>query len=217
MRITDFHPRLKCDRSQPCDSCIRRSKPCHYASNATRGPAKQPSASNRKFVDRLENLESLVSSFIEKSQNTSEAQASIPDHTPSTKHDALTPETPRLQTADDGQVNYIDPSHWQSILEDIREVRDHLSPPTKMSPSGESRATPIEIPEHDAAFVFGSRSDLNIEDILAALPPQPICDMMLSWYFSTQYMVLGKSSTSVFTRMVGLKLCRYCASIQVPK
>ena len=48
--------------------------------------------------------------------------------------------------------------------------------------------------EKDAGFVFGSRNDVDIDDILSALPPQPICDMLLSWYFGIQYMSLCEYS-----------------------
>lgn len=161
---------------------------------------KQSSSSTRKFVDRLDNLESVVSSFLEKGRNVSEVQSFICKSASEPKSDALTPETPRLQTADNGQVSYIDPSHWQSILEDIREVRDHLAPSNNITSNDRPTDVEDQTPEHDAAFVFGSRSDLNIEDILTALPPQPICDMMLSWFFGQSFMVLGRHSSQIPSR-----------------
>lgn len=182
--------RLKCDRKQPCDSCVRREKTCHYASNATRGPPKQGPNKTREFVDRLDTLESLVSSFISK-EKTSQIQESKPKGVSASPSNALTPDTPRLQTAENGQVNYIDPSHWRAILEDIREVRDHLSP-SKSTPSNPFENSAAQTRESDASFVFGSRTNINLDDILSALPSQPICGMMLSWYFEMQYMVLGE-------------------------
>lgn len=107
----------------------------------------------------------------------------------------LTPETPHLQESDDGQVNYIDPSHWQSILEDIREVREHFSP-SKPTPSSDKPDDGSAGPETDPSLLFGSKSRVSMDDVLSSLPSQPICDMLLSRYFGARFMVLGESDSS---------------------
>ena len=48
-------------------------------------------------------------------------------HSSARYSDALTPESPHRQETTDGQVNYIDRGHWLSILDDIKEVREHLA------------------------------------------------------------------------------------------
>ena len=106
-------------------------------------------------------------------------------------NERLTPATPHLQESDDGQVNYIDPSHWQSILEDIREVREHLSPTQTVS-SEHKTQRPNELQGSDASFLFGAEQDATLDEVLSFLPEQPICDMLLSWYFSTSFMTLGE-------------------------
>ncbi|KAI0902916.1 hypothetical protein F4823DRAFT_629819 [Ustulina deusta] len=208
--------KLKCNRNLPCDSCVRRSKSslCHYAANASRGhtgPSKQ-----RNLQDRLNTLENLLASFVsgdnivqartnfdkELVQDNSETVSSsveqrnmaIGRNSDSSPHsrveDALTPETPHLQEAGDGQVNYIDPSHWQSILEDIKEVREHLSIPSQpllQSDTGHDTHRVLA----DASHLFSPIPHTTFLEILSSLPPQPICDKLVSWYFSTQIFISG--------------------------
>lgn len=87
----------------------------------------------------------------------------------------------------------MDASHWESILEDIREVREHLSPANTTPSYGETRGESIDAPgQPDAGFLFGTAADTSIEQIIAILPAQPICDMLLSWFFNARFMNLGK-------------------------
>lgn len=88
----------------------------------------------------------------------------------------------------------MDASHWESILEDIREVREHLSPANTSPSYGESRGESVDPPgQPDAGFLFGTAADTSIQQILSILPSQPICDMLLSWFFNARFMNLGKS------------------------
>ncbi|KAI1737167.1 hypothetical protein F4680DRAFT_460682 [Xylaria scruposa] len=208
--------KLKCNRNLPCDSCVKRSKSslCHYAANASRGrpgPSKQ-----RNLQDRLNTLENLIGSFISGDTivkaRTNEDEEFDPDHSetisplveqsdkvirlkshsfgPGRAEDRLTPETPHLQKARDGQVNYIDPSHWESILEDIKEVREHLAIPNQ-SPLQSEPGHGAHRVLADASHLFGSIPYTTFTEILSSLPPQPICDKLVSSYFSTQIFISG--------------------------
>ncbi|KAI6782559.1 uncharacterized protein J7T54_003570 [Emericellopsis cladophorae] len=105
----------------------------------------------------------------------------------------LTPETPHLQQSEDGHVSYIDPSHWQSILEDIREVREHLAPGQAKNSSSNLQSNGNIHTSHgdDPGLYLGAFAPGSLEAILATLPPQPICDKLISGYFGMQFMVLG--------------------------
>lgn len=213
--------RLKCNRGLPCDACKRRDKSslCNYTANASRskpGPSKP-----RDIKDRLNALENLVSSFLSgdaviQPGLLSESEPTIEDGeiiASSAEHDnwsakqgsalsssdraenVLTPEAPHLQETGDGQVNYIDPSHWLSILDDIKEVREHLSVSNQPISQNKTRFD-MDHMVSDASFLFGSYHSSSLDDILSSLPSQPICDMLLSWYFNSRFMVLGKIKTS---------------------
>lgn len=210
--------RLKCNRALPCDTCIKRAKSslCSYATNANRskpGPSK-----GRELKDRLNTLENLVSSFLSGDAvihpglpieneptaghrsiiaspsnqfNGSTEQSSTFDG--SSGEDALTPETPHLQETGSGQVNYIDPSHWLSILDDIKEVQEHLSSSDQPISRNET-AFDTDGAISDASFLFPADHNPTLGEIVQSLPSQPICDMLLSWYFNSQFMVLGKKT-----------------------
>lgn len=208
--------RLKCNRGLPCDACARRglSSHCSYAANASRN--KPAPSKPRELKDRLNTLESLVSSFLsgdpairpevptpnDSATGRGEIVASSAGgENGSVKQglalggtgggeDALTPETPHLQETVDGQVNYIDPGHWLSILDDIKEVREHLS--LSSQPASQTEAgsgTNRGVPD---AFILSSGEDPRLDEVLSSLPSQPTCDMLLSWYFNSRFMVLGK-------------------------
>ncbi|KAI1748519.1 hypothetical protein F4782DRAFT_516922 [Xylaria castorea] len=208
--------KLKCNRNLPCDSCVRRSKSslCHYASNASLG--RTGSSKQRNLQDRLNTLENLIGSFISgdtivRARTNSEKELD-PDHSETISppveqsnkairlesdsfghgraEDTFTPETPHLQTARDGQVNYIDPSHWESILEDIKEVREHLAIPDQPLLQGDPGHGTHRVLA-DASHLFGSIPYTTFTEILGSLPPQPICDKLVSWYFSTQIFISG--------------------------
>jgi hypothetical protein len=107
-----------------------------------------------------------------------------------TSVETLSNEAPFLQD-EDGQLNYIDPSHWQSILEDIKEVREHLSgtgsPVHKMGSGG----SPQDVAQPDASFLFGEESTATLAEILTSLPSQAQCDVLLSGYFNMPFLILG--------------------------
>ncbi|KXG53681.1 Transcription factor [Penicillium griseofulvum] len=89
-----------------------------------------------------------------------------------------------------GKTSHVDSSHWVSILEDIKEVRESLStvdPFSLLEPTSDDRTS--ENP--DLSLALGSEHGLKIKDILVSLPTRPICDMLVSRYFNARYMVLG--------------------------
>jgi hypothetical protein len=216
-----FICRLKCNRGLPCDACTRRGKSslCNYATNANRNKSEPSKA--RDLKDRLKTLENLVSSvlsgdaviqsgqLIESGLTTEDSgiMLSSVEHyvgsatqsstfsSSSGGEDALTPETPHIQETGDGQVNYIDPSHWLSILDDIKEVREHLSTSNQPIPR-DGTGFDSDRGVADASFLFGQNQNPSLGEILRSLPSQPICDMLLSWYFNSQFMILGKKSKS---------------------
>lgn len=208
--------RLKCNRGLPCDACTRRglSSHCNYAANASRN--KLAPSKPRELKDRLNTLENLVSSFLSgdavvqrelptpsdsaaqygeniatsAGRNNGSGKQSSSLSGRSKGEDVLTPETPHLQETVDGQVNYIDPGHWLSILDDIKEVREHLSLSGQQVPQAEAEpAANRGVPD---AFILGSGDNPRPDEILSSLPSQPTCDMLLSWYFNSRFMVLGK-------------------------
>ncbi len=98
---------------------------------------------------------------------------------------------PHVQETESGQVNYIDRSHWLSVLNDIKEVREQLevtspsSQETKCADSCTSNLT------DDDSYLFNPVVHATLEDIFRRVPPRSKCDILISWYFNSRYMVLG--------------------------
>ena len=106
----------------------------------------------------------------------------------------LTPESPHRQETIEGQINYIDRSHWLSILDDIKEVREHLDITGEVASrdSTHFHRGNIDNQRSDARFLFHWDGQPTLEEVLTALPPRSVCDMLLSWYFNCKFQVLGE-------------------------
>ncbi|KAF7563908.1 hypothetical protein G7046_g215 [Stylonectria norvegica] len=94
------------------------------------------------------------------------------------------------------QASYVDSSHWSSILEDIRGIREQLTPQDGQeqnsmtdSPTTGSEWTMAEEPQGEIDLVFGSAEHLNLQHILAALPTRQVCDGLVSHYFRSKFTI----------------------------
>lgn len=198
---------------------------CNYAANASRvGVPKNNAPRNRNVNDRLKRLEDLVSSFLDDGPTVQSREISLREgavnenETPMSilgipaglpalsgegtrsyetiEQQAADMETPRMLETPSGQIRYVNASHWLSILDDIKELREHLSPPgdssdnTPILNDGPYRNTG-GTPEHGVNILFGMSQDPSLQEILSTLPPQPACDRLVSHYFNTRYQVLG--------------------------
>lgn len=73
-------------------------------------------------------------------------------------------------------------SPWLSIVDEIKEIREQLA------------VTPSSIPEEtldreDVDLMFGAAHLPTIAEIVGSLPPRPVCDTLVSYYFGSKYMV----------------------------
>lgn len=213
-KLTKLSCRLKCNRGMPCESCVRRDKAasCTYAGNAARsGGRAAKQARPRDLKDRLASLEDLVSAFLAEPSGPPAADAVLDVESTAEQFSrtALSINLVDRETATDTAVqgtpdstrravSHIDPSHWLSILEDIKEVREHLDETASEStaPSTSKSASDYDTGGSDPSLVLGtgqlSRTAVTLDGIIAGLPARPVCDMLLSWYFNSQFMVLGK-------------------------
>jgi hypothetical protein len=213
--------RLKCNRSLPCDSCIKRGKEaiCEYAPNADRGKTDNGTRVV-KPSDRLQRLEDLVLQFMENSVSQSPASSngtgrvstnlglslyaqssnstdrashglSLDRPRDSTRAEANFNDTNGLLDVNGAETNYVDSSHWLSVLNEIKEVREYLQPGNvareSLPDNGPGTETSVDL-------VFGSVQHLQLPDILRAIPQRRVVDSLLSSYFNTKYMILRKWS-----------------------
>lgn len=252
-KLTLMLRRQMCNRGQPCEGCTRRNQAslCRYAPNAIRNKARPPKVGN--IQERLDNLEVMLASIAanpaaagigigaapgtqasssqRRMPTSSYEQPQSPFKSARFRQDdhALPPELPHRHESGDGQVSYIDPSHWRAILDEIKEVREHLSafdrPLVQEEPERKSVAS-----EDGAGFMFGKFPVVDLEDIISTLPPRSACDALVAQYFNARFMVLGESTAVHFPlwpynlRFGALMqaghlhvVCRHPAPGQVPK
>ncbi|KAH6967013.1 fungal-specific transcription factor domain-containing protein [Fusarium venenatum] len=201
--------KLKCDRSLPCDSCIRRNKQsiCHYASNADRNERRVDKGSSSSVAERLKHLEGLLT--IVAQQRDPMASLSITEDISAGgdgKASIVTPasiESRGAAEAKDGDsvvppglAGHVDSSHWSSILENIKAIREELpneSPPDKEqallnNSPGDGSEAPLGRMSPD--LDFGSSKGVSHDSILAALPPRQVCDILISMFFRWHYTMM---------------------------
>jgi hypothetical protein len=135
------HGKLRCNRQQPCDQCLKRSKAssCQYLAPPEK---KKKRANNTK--ERIAHLEGLVVqlmnknpsesgssswSAIEKSQSEDSSSQSPPDASAVTSTDECINQPTRNDLSDtatagqlkvyNGETSYHGSAHWEAILQDV--------------------------------------------------------------------------------------------------
>ncbi|KAF2185483.1 hypothetical protein K469DRAFT_665085 [Zopfia rhizophila CBS 207.26] len=181
--------KLKCDRQQPCRTCIDRglSLSCTYnrvASSPKSGQLKAPI----NVHDRIDQLEKLVTSLMgAKSGEHGSPNMNIlnlgqlqPGSDQSA--DAEIPGTPDRVKLENDATSYTSSGHWSSILDGIVELRDHLDDPS-MSGAQPRDSAQSEIQGPD--LLFGRHRHATRNEILAAIPKRTEADELLMIYFSS--------------------------------
>ncbi|KUL89199.1 hypothetical protein ZTR_03820 [Talaromyces verruculosus] len=187
--------KAKCNRGLPCENCIKRGEKttCKYASNAIRNPSKRR---NSNVGERLRRVEKLVSELVggaEGDERVDERER----HRAGLVYDSsregrymprnsgiaagIEPPTPRKGRG------YIEYTHWLSILDEIKEVREQLAESDIMtSPVDNADINEEAQEEEEIDLVLGATKPLpTFQDIINSLPPRPICDTLLSQYFTS--------------------------------
>ncbi|GAM42118.1 hypothetical protein TCE0_043r15797 [Talaromyces pinophilus] len=81
---------------------------------------------------------------------------------------------------------YIENTHWLSILDDIKEVREQLAQSDIMTSPDSADINEEAQEEEEIDLVLGATQPLpTVQEIINSLPPRPICDMLLSQYFTS--------------------------------
>ena len=132
--------RLKCNRAQPCDSCVRRglSSSCSYPAPTRRNkPERAFKPGNAsKMQTRIETLERLVVSLMNNGETDSSIAVESPGQGSITRtDDEATSEGPPILedeewervtrslgriSVEKSQTSYVGAGHWAAILDGVR-------------------------------------------------------------------------------------------------
>ncbi|KUL82400.1 hypothetical protein ZTR_10325 [Talaromyces verruculosus] len=185
----------KCNRELPCENCIKRGEKasCKYASNAIRNPGKRR---NSNVGERLRRVEKLVSELVGSAEGDERViererrgagivYESIHEERYMPRNNGIAariePSAPRKARG------HIENAHWLSILDDIKEVREQLAQSGIMtSPKDSIEINEEAQEEEEIDLVLGATQPLpTFQEIIDSLPPRPICDTLLSQYFTS--------------------------------
>ncbi|KAJ6015049.1 hypothetical protein N7540_009640 [Penicillium herquei] len=184
--------KLRCDRQQPCGSCMRRDEGalCSY-----QRPQVHSHPSSSTTEDRLAHLESLVKELLHSEPghidndslagNDSLADPRIPDHT-------------SIENLD--KTLYVGSTHWSAILDDIHELKAALNRQVDFQAVSESTAIDSSAP-YKESIIFGSTESYSLKQILSQhLPPKEEVDRLLAVYFRGESFIIPFIHTFQFQR-----------------
>jgi len=181
--------KLKCDRTYPaCNQCHKRSREevCTYTERGLRyNAAKQKADAMRKKLDRLE----IVVNALRGSDGDHGSEDVLPGATPLPSDSVRSGKTlqtaGKLRMSDAGGTQYIGPSHWETIIEDIGELKayfDEESSPDLAAEDG------LYLPHNSgvmpADIVFGITRTYNQEAIIQSMPPRAVLDRFVATWFN---------------------------------
>ncbi|KAF1849742.1 uncharacterized protein K460DRAFT_372178 [Cucurbitaria berberidis CBS 394.84] len=181
--------KLKCDRNQPCKTCVDRglSLSCTYL----RQPAapQEPKAPN-SVHDRIDQLEKLVTSLMggKETDSGSPALSTLSYLEQYGDDNTEIPGTPDRVKFSGDTTSYTNSGHWTSILDGISELREHLDQiPTSASAKDDNK---VEICGPD--LLFGGQRHATKQELLAALPPRADVDLLIDTFFASMDTAPGK-------------------------
>ncbi|KAI6790603.1 hypothetical protein KC361_g7836 [Hortaea werneckii] len=181
--------KLKCNRVFPaCDQCVKRSRQetCLYTDRGLKFNAARRNVDSMR--EKINRLESFVSELRKPTSATGETQVS-PDAERAagsdevSSHNSPTQHTGTLRISDTGSTQFIGPSHWESILDDLEDVKAYFDTSESTGDDAAHRSirssniTPIDV--H-----LGVAQNYTIEHLLALMPPKQTIDRLIAAWFN---------------------------------
>ncbi|KAI7356347.1 hypothetical protein KC343_g5350 [Hortaea werneckii] len=139
----------------------------------------------REKIDRLESFVSELrrpASAISETERHPDAQRAVGSDEVSS-HDSPTQHTGTLRISDTGSTQFIGPSHWESILDDLEDVKAYINTSESTGEDAAYRSirssdiTPIDI--H-----LGVTQNYTKEQLLALMPPKQTIDRLIAAWFN---------------------------------
>ncbi|KAJ5781156.1 hypothetical protein N7457_006316 [Penicillium paradoxum] len=207
------HRKLKCNRSNPCENCIKRgdAASCNYAQANSRkkNSAQQSSNTPDDMQNRIDRLEGLVLSLMtngSQSAGPAAAMAALSEESSagstrfSHEHEMEEEGMEGADESDTDQVTksfgimkmdnnksyYISDAHWASVLNDISEVRSFFTTHKKQLDEQLLKVKAAQ-PDHDvpgSTLLFGASKPMSRAEIMTGLPSKYTTDILVARYFN---------------------------------
>lgn len=196
--------KLKCDRQQPCTSCIKRSDAvsCRFfgASGAGSSAGQTPPVPRKQMQIRLQQLEDLVNGMVNQPESNApaakdaadaahSAEEPRPAGSTSSRDEAVSPGRP-----EGNNVRYAGGTSYAAVLECIHnlqelideEAPDYLSASSHISRPGSQHEAQDAQERHEqpsSAHPRGTGTAITAQQVIDCLPSRPECDKILTFYF----------------------------------
>ncbi|KAJ5817185.1 hypothetical protein N7447_009418 [Penicillium robsamsonii] len=208
------HRKLKCNRSNPCENCVKRgdAASCNYAQSNSRrkNPSQQSPNTPDDMQNRIDRLEGLVLSLMTngpQSEGPAAAMAAISGESSagsarfSHDYDIEEEGMEGAEESDTDQVTksfgvmkmennksyYISEAHWAAILHDISEVRSYFTTHKKQFDEQVEKVKAAQ-PATDtsgATLLFGINKPMSRSEIMSGLPSKYTTDILIARYFNS--------------------------------
>jgi hypothetical protein len=179
--------RLRCDRHHPCGACSRRgiTNSCNYATTSSSTPDARRTATLRQSTSlhgRISELENLVVTLME-GQSLPSPPAPRPNSLPFadvfpeirrpkiSQDEAASPADPGTLKVRESGTSYVQSVHWEAILTKIRGLKEDFVTDGKAPPGSH--------------FFYGPNRHATRDEILAAVPPRPVVDRLMTLHFDS--------------------------------
>ncbi|KAJ5404910.1 hypothetical protein N7465_006194 [Penicillium sp. CMV-2018d] len=202
--------KLKCNRKQPCESCLKRNQDefCRYT---TEDSPDSPHDESQMLQSRLAHVEQRLQ-YLEtafQSQHALHAYSESPSTGPNNSRQVTCPNNLIRQHVLDAQpssnnptteapaIRFVNPSHWRSIMNNATRELGR----SNYDASTEDGTIDVE-PRSRIPILLGSIQEAGINDLLAALPPRKDADALSTFmalhskqkYASLLYLISLKDS-----------------------
>ncbi|KAK3113198.1 hypothetical protein LTR53_009740 [Teratosphaeriaceae sp. CCFEE 6253] len=181
--------KLRCSRDTPaCEQCVKRTKEtdCLYTERGLGyNAAKQRADLVREKVDRLESFVSQLKQSAPAGSSDLTVANGCLDPTDERSGDVvLSQTTGKLRLTDTGGTAYHGPSHWESIIEDIVEIKAYFDLQGSPENVQDDHSPPLLQSGVIAADVVLGVADIySKEELLAFLPARPVVDRLIATWF----------------------------------
>ena len=190
--------KLRCDRGQPCGSCIRRddTASCSYQQQMLVAGGR-----NTIAEDKLQHLETLVTQLIQNQKSDAsgnsnslrklELLSGIPDK-------GRSPAETSAETSP-ARETYVGSTHWSSILEDIHELKIALAETPETLK--DEQFVSSDLLKSDGELIFGLPGNYSLGRIISQfLLPKVEVDRFLARYFQGETYIVPFIHTYQFQR-----------------
>ncbi|OBR11853.1 C6 transcription factor [Colletotrichum higginsianum IMI 349063] len=167
--------KLKCDRSEPCGQCLKKSRPegCVYA------PKPEKAKPVKGMAARLKRLEGMVRTMMDEGA----VAAAEPQDSSVGIADVGVAQPGGQFVQGERASTYVGATHFMAVLEDIEDMKSYFEEPEFVEDESSEPSDELESPD---LLLFSTNAPRNREDMLRLIPERRIADRLVMRYFSSQ-------------------------------